>query len=102
MKATNQMTWIDMIDDDFFWSGWNQAIGIGSTSSNYVFGYQSTNGSHRSTIKANGAASDVYSFFDTGLAGILISTYYFDDLITKIFRYVGDDNYKFVEGFIFS
>ena len=48
-----------MIDDDFFWSGWNQAIGIGSTSSNYVFGYQSTNGSHRGTIKANGAASDV-------------------------------------------
>ena len=39
MSSVNDMTWLDMIDDDFFWSAWNQAIGIGSTSSNYAFGY---------------------------------------------------------------
>ena len=102
MSNPNEMTWLEMIDDDFFWSTWNQAIGIGYARSNYAFGYGSANGQDSGTIRPDRGLNAVYSFFDTGLAGILISTYYFDDLIKNIYRFVGDSNYQFVEGFIFT
>ena len=91
-----------MTQDDFFWSAYNQAIGIGSTYNNFIFGYGPSNKRYQQTINTQGGANAVYSIFDTGLSAIMISGFYFDDLIKYIFKYIGGDNYQFYEGFIFS
>jgi len=78
------------MEDDFFWSSFNQAIGIGSTESRYSFRFDSKGEAHWKESIIN---SSVYSIFDTGLSAIMISGGYYGDLIKMIFRYIGSDNY---------
>ena len=102
MRNKDDMEWFDMIEDDFFWSTFNQAIGIGSTEKQYVFGFGSADKKFGETINTQTGINSVYSIFDTGLGAIMISGTYFDDLVEYIFRYVGGDDYQVYEGFIFS
>ena len=91
--SSRDLVYLDMTPDDFFWSAYNQAIGIGSTSNNFIFGYESSNSKFKQTINSQNGLNAVYSIFDTGLSAIMISGFYFDDLIKYIFKYVGGDNY---------
>ena len=92
--STRDLVYLDMTSDDFFWSAYNQAIGIGSTNNNFIFGYENSDSKQfKQTINSQNGLNSVYSIFDTGLSAIMISGFYFDDLIKYIFKYVGGDNY---------
>ena len=40
---SKDLVYLEMTQDDFFWSAYNQAIGIGSTYNNFIFGYGPSN-----------------------------------------------------------
>ena len=44
----------------------------------------------------------VYTIFDTGLSGIMITGAYHQSLIEYIYRYVGDDEYEAYDGYILT
>ena len=46
--------------------------------------------------------NSVYTILDTGSSTLAISALYFEDLIEKIFEYVGSKNYEFSNGIIAS
>ena len=98
MSNANDIVYFGVLDRDLFWSTFNQGVGIGSTESSYTFGYGAADAVFSETID-NGS---VYSIFDTGLGGILISAPYHADLIKYIFRYVGGDEYQIEQGQVFT
>ena len=91
--TSRDLVYLEMTKDDFFWSSYNQAIGIGSTQNNFIFGYADGDRKYAQTINSKEGMTSVYSIFDTGLSAIMISGFYFDDLIKYIFKYIGGDSY---------
>lgn len=77
------------VEDDFFWSAFSQAVGFNTTSMKDSYGY--VNGSY------------VYSIFDSGTAGILLSSDYFDTIVqTLYYEYIGSLNYVIRNGTVYS
>ena len=44
----------------------------------------------------------MYTLFDTGSSALVVSHYFFEDIIKRIYKYIGDDEYKFTEGYVFT
>lgn len=64
------------VENDFFWSAFSQAMAFNTTSMDTSFGYVN--------------ASNVYSIFDTGASGVMLSSDYFQTIITQLFQnYIG-------------
>lgn len=59
------------MEEDFYWSSFSQGIAIENTDEKNTFGYE-------------GGAS-VYSIFDTGSSGVLLTSDYFELVVTKLF-----------------
>jgi hypothetical protein len=77
------------VENDFFWSAFSQGLAYGDTSLDNSYGY--INGSY------------VYSIFDTGSAGILLSSDYFSEMINKLYYdHIGSMNYVIQNGVVFS
>lgn len=77
------------VENDFFWSAYSQGIAFKNTSMDSSFGY------------VNG--SMVYSLFDTGSAGILLSSDYFETIVNKLFQdYLQTQNFVIKDGVVFS
>lgn len=92
MRNSADIRYIEMLDD-FYWSAFNQAVAVGSTHQSNAFGYESVSYNQE-------ANNQLYTIFDTGTASINFSALYFDDLIEKIFEYVGGDDYEIVQGYV--
>lgn len=60
------------MENDFFWSAYSQGVAFANTSMDSSFGY------------VNG--SMVYSLFDTGSSGILLSSDYYETIVNKLFQ----------------
>lgn len=75
------------MEDDFYWSAFNQGVGIGGTEENQTYTFQ------------NGT---VYSIFDTGSSGLFLSIDYFQEIIKKMFEHAGSTNFKIERGSVFS
>jgi len=96
MSNIDDLVYFDMTDNDFFWSTYNQAVGIGSTQSSSVYGYGDSGDKYAETLNNN----SIYTIFDTGLSAMMISGAYFEDLITRIFKYMGATNYRIENGYV--
>ena len=44
----------------------------------------------------------MYSIIDTGSSALILSSYFFKDIIKKIYKYVGDDEYVIRTGYVFT
>ena len=73
-----------MIEEDFFWSGYCQGVAIGDTTEANVYSWGTTDDY---TTEKNNA---FYSIIDTGSTALMISALYFESLITKIMAKVPD------------
>lgn len=77
------------VENDFFWSSYCQGMGFNNTSLDNTFGF--VNGSY------------VYSIFDTGAAGIMLSSDYFQTIVNRIYQeYIGTQNYVIKDGTVYS
>lgn len=77
------------VENDFFWSAHSQGMYFNSTGMNDGYGY--INGSY------------VYTIFDTGSSGIILSSDYYDQIVTKLMTdYIGTQNYVIKEGVTYS
>ena len=89
MSSADDIRWINVLDD-FFWSAYNQGIGVGSTDPEDTYAYSPIE-KHPDLVVNNA----MYTIIDTGSSTLIVSNYYFEDLIRLIFDKVGDDEYKF-------
>lgn len=97
IRDIEELTYINLLDD-FFWSQFNQGIGIGSTSEEDVFAYNSVeqHSHYAKTIKNH----SVYTIMDTGSNAIYFSALYYEVFIRKIFAYVQGQAWKMIDGII--
>ena len=79
-----EVVYIDLLDD-FFWSAFNQGVGIGSTKDADVFAYSNLDKQYDETVQKH----SVYSIIDTGINAIYFSALYYELFIRKIFDHVG-------------
>ena len=86
MKNTNDIRYIELLED-YFWSAFNQGVAIGTTDPENTYGYGAVD-------KEIEGAHKLYSILDTGSSAINFSYHYFDDFISKIFEYVGGDEWE--------
>ena len=84
LRANESLEPIKMLERDFFWSQYNQAIAIGDTQLENVFRWcPPEDGSHdRREIQNDGS---IYSIFDTSSPFLEISSLYYDSFIKEIF-----------------
>ena len=80
LRANESLEPIKMLERDFFWSQYNQAIAIGDTQLENVFRWcPPEDGSHdRREIQNDGS---IYSIFDTSSPFLEISSLYYDSFI---------------------
>jgi len=77
------------VENDFFWSAYSQGIAFNDTKLGNSFGY------------VNGQM--VYSIFDSGSSGILLSSDYYESIVNKLFQeYLKTQNYVIKDGVVFS
>jgi len=67
--------------DDFFWSQYNQGVGVGSTDPADTFAYHKDSTQFDLTIKDN----SVFTIIDSGSNAIYFSALYYEGFILKIF-----------------
>ena len=96
MSSADDIRWINVLDD-FFWSAYNQGIGVGSTDPEDTYAYSPIK-KHPDFVVNNA----MYTIIDTGSSALIVSNYYFEDLIRLIFDKVGDDEYKFQGGYVYT
>ena len=96
MSSADDIRWINVLDD-FFWSAYNQGIGVGSTDPEDTYAYSPIK-KHPDFVLNNA----MYTIIDTGSSALIVSNYYFEDLIRLIFDKVGDDEYKFQGGYVYT
>ena len=97
MRNPNKVFYIDLLDD-FFWSANCQGFAISNvlnTDKQYVWG-QIPN--ENTTI----SEGQVYSIFDTGASSIILSNYYFDVVLLKIYAEIGDNQYEVRNGYVMT
>ena len=44
----------------------------------------------------------MYTIIDTGSSALIVSHYFFEDLIKRIYSYIGDDEYKITNGYVYT
>ena len=93
----DELVYINLLDD-FFWSQFNQGVGIGSTNAWDVFAYSTLeeHSHYAQTIKDH----SVYTIIDTGSNAIYFSALYYEVYIRKIFAYVNGNTWKMFDGII--
>ena len=96
MSGENDIRWINVLDD-FFWSAFNQGIGVGSTDPEDTYAYSPVK-DHPTFVVDNA----MYTIIDTGSSALIVSNYFFKDLIKLIFDKVGDDEYVFKGGYVYT
>ena len=96
MSSEDDIRWIELLDD-FFWSAFNQGIGIGSTDIGDTYAYKGLKDYPDWVV--DGA---MYTIIDTGSSAILISQYFFEDIIDRIYEHVGDDEYVVNGGYVYT
>jgi hypothetical protein len=81
-----------MLENDFFWSVQCQGVAIGDTSDANSYAWAKLEG--YTTWQAD---NSFYSIIDTGSTALVISSIYFESLITEIFARVPNANWQFLE-----
>ncbi|MFO0117209.1 MAG: pepsin-like aspartyl protease [bacterium] len=77
------------VENDFFWSAYSQGIAFNDTKLDNSFGYVD--------------GQMVYSIFDTGSSGILLSSDYYESIVNKLFQdYLKTMNFVIKDGVVFS
>ena len=73
------------VENDFFWSAYSQGIAFNDTKLDNSFGYVD--------------GQMVYSIFDSGSSGILLSSDYYESIVNKLFQeYLKTQNYVIKDG----
>ena len=70
MSSVDDIRWINVLDD-FFWSAYNQGIGIGSIDPEDTYGYSPIK-DHPEFVVDNA----MYTVIDTGSSALIISNYF--------------------------
>jgi len=76
------------MEQDFYWSSFLQGVAFNSTNSTNAYGL--------------GNITSVYSIFDTGSSGILLSPKIFLNTVNKIFEMINTSNFIVKDGVVFS
>ena len=87
--------------EDYFWSFTNEGVRIGENDSNAFAYAQSGEMDKDVTNLKNGDFKGVYTIFDTGEPNILISRYWFDALVIKLYQSAGTV-YEKKDGILYS
>ena len=87
MRDPSEIQYIKVLDD-FFWSAYNQGVGIGGTSEEQTYGYSDSDEFGDFVVD-----NSLFTIIDTGSSAINFSLLYFEDFILKIFEYVGERNF---------
>ena len=96
MSSEEDIRYITMLDD-FFWSAFNEGIGIGSIEVEDTFAYDEIHDYPEWVVD-----NAMYTIIDTGSSALIVSHYYFEDLIKRIYDYVGDDEYMITKGYVYT
>ena len=77
LKSGTSFVDINLIKEDFFWAGFNQAIAFGSKANSW--GYAEAD---YPTVVSN----SLYSVIDTGSSALMISALYYNSLVNEMMR----------------
>jgi hypothetical protein len=67
------------VEKDFYWSAYQQAIGFNNLTANNTWAFK---------------GGSIYTVFDTGSSGLMLSSDYFIDIVELLFGYIGTQNFQ--------